>query len=555
MVLVPDTSRRESHVQRRRDWTWFWLFWLALALRMAYLPRAQVLQTEGTTYVTLARHLLHGHEYVGILGEKELVMVSIFPHLIAFLGALIGHLVTAGRVWALLAGAGLVIPTYALGKAMFNRRVGVWAALLVAFHPYLLVYAPLVRVEMPFMFAWLCGIYATWRAIEQGPRQGWWIAMPLCFGGAYLLKSEGAVYFALSFALLALVWARRYPLKVWMSALLLVGTLFLLLTTPMIAWLSAQTGRFTPDTKGIINYTIAIRIAHGMDYHHAAYGLAEGGAPAGPLLDRNRMVKLGVGQKRPALSDPAYRRGMVATLRKELRLLRWPLLGYIWLGLAGLGFLLALIRGEGWATFFPLWYLLPAFFGVSTILFVWTRYLLPIIPLTALWAGYGIEALSDMLAGVWNTSPRTAWRVRRVVGGLLLLLTIGLHPYARTAWVERTTVHDLEQQQAGRWLLTHDPNPEKRIMSTTSQVPYYARGIHVPMPVDSPDLIVQYAARRHVDYVIISAVKDRGRPTAVWLDPNKAPPEWDPIFTNENSPYPRILIYRITQHDCGCGGK
>jgi len=540
-------------VRKRGDWTWLWLFLLALGLRLAYLPRAHVLQTEGTTYVTLARHLLQERAYVGILGETELVMVSAFPHLIALVGSLVGNLVLGGRIIALLASAGLVIPTYLLARDMFHRRVGISAALLVAFHPYLLMYAPLVRVEPPFMLAWLFGIYATWRSLTDGPRNGWWVSVPIFFGISYLLKSEGAVYFALSLLIIALVWLRRYPIGTWGAAFTLQSALFLIIAMPVVVWLSGQTGRITTDTKGIINYTIAIRIARGMDYHHAAYGLAQGGAPAGPLLDRNRMVRLGVGQKRPALDDPAYRQGMLRTLVREARLLRWPLLGYLWIGLAGIGLILGLIRGEGWKVLFPAWYLVPAIIGVSTILFVWTRYLLPVIPLTALWAGYGIDGVAEIVAGAWNTSPPTARRVHRVVVGLILMLVIGLHPYARTAWAQRTVVHDLEQEQAGLWLRTYDPRPDKRIMSTTSQVPYYANGIHVPMPVADRDLILQYAARRGVEYVVISETKDKGRPTAYWRDSHRAPPGWELIFSNQDPQHPVILIYRITQQDCGCG--
>ncbi len=540
-------------MRKRWDWTWLWLFLLALGLRLAFLPRAHVLQTEGTTYVTLARHLLQGTGYVGILGETELVMVSVFPHLIALVGTLVGNLVLGGRIIALFSGAALVIPTYFLGRDLFHRRAGIASALLVAFHPYLLMYAPLVRVENPFMFVWLFGIYATWRALIDGPRGRWWLGVPIFFGGAYQLKSEGAVYFTLSLMLIFLIWYRRYRPGTWAPALLLQSSIFLLIALPVVVWLSGQTGRLTTDTKGLINYTIAIRIAHGMDYHHAAYGLAAGGAPAGPLLDRNRMVRLGVGQKRPALEDPAYRQGMVRTLIRESQLLRWPLLGYLWIGVAGVGVILGLTRRDAWKILFPAWYVIPAFLGVSTILFVWTRYLLPVIPLTALWAGYGVDELAKTIAKAWRTSPRTTGRVYIIGGGLILLFLIGLHPYTRIAWRQRTVVHDLEQEQAGLWLREHDSRPDKRIMSTTSQVPYYAAGVHVPMPVDDRHLILQYMARRHVEYVVISEAKDKGRPTAYWLDPNHAPPGWELLFRNENPRQPAILIYHVKPQNCGCG--
>ncbi len=540
-----------SRRRRSRDWTWVWLFLLALGGRALFLPRSQVLQTEGTTYVTLARHLLAGRGYVGILGETELVMVSIFPHLMAALGVVIGDLVWAGRILALVSSAALVIPVYLLGRDLFMGRAGLWAGLLVALHPYLLEYAPLVRVEAPFMLAWMWGVYATWKAIRGGPQSRWGLGVALFFALAYLLKSEGAVYFALSVLLLAFIWIRRHPLGISLATLGGMAALFLLFSLPMMGWLSWQTGRLTSDTKGIVNYSIARRIARGMDYHHAAYGLGPEGTPVGPLLDRNRLVRVGIGPTSPDLADPAYREGMVAVLRREVGLLLWPLLGRIWLLMAFIGVVVGLGRGEWGQVLFPLWYLIPAVLGVSTILFVWTRYLLPVIPLVALWAGYGVDALADVFLGGFNVTGRTASRVHAFIGLMLVIILIGTHPYLRPTLGNLMQVHDVEQREAGLWLAQYDPSPSKRIMSTTSQVPYYAAGVHVPMPVDDPALIPLYAQRRGVQYVVISEVKDANRPTKVWLDPQKVPEGWELIYDG-GGPGKRIVIYRLSETGCGC---
>ncbi len=525
----------------RWDWTWLGLFLLALAVRLPYLQVARVVQTEGTTYVTLARHLLLSHRYVGILGETELVMVSVFPHGIALLGKILGDTVLAGRILALGCNAALILPLYALARSLFGPRTALWSGLLLALHPYLVAYAPLIRVESPFLCVWLWGIYATWRALRSGPKTSWVIGVPLFFALAYLLKSEGAVYFALSWFLLLLVWLYQGYGRQALAVLFLQGVLFLLLAAPMILWLTRQTGRLTLDTKGIVNYGIAARIASGMDYHRAAYGLEPDGSPAGPLLDRNRLVREGKGPRRPALGRPAYRAGMVRVLLREGRLLLWPLLGRWWILLALWGVLMAWLRGRWAGVLFPLWYLLPACLGVATILFVWTRYLLPVVPLVALWVGYGVDVLVDVVLAALGRPLRSRGYV--VAGGALVFLLVLTHPYTRVAWAMLSTVPDVEQQEAGLWLRQFDPRSDKRIMSTTSQVPFYAEGIHVPMPVDDPERIVKYARRRGVHYVVISEVKDRHRPTRVWLDPANAPPGWELIYEGGSRGH-RVLVYR-----------
>ncbi len=517
------------------------VFLLALAVRFPYIQVAQVVQTEGTTYVTLARHVLSAHRYVGILGETELVMVSLFPHGIAGLTAVLVDAVWAGRVLSLLCNAALVIPLYALGRAWFGRRVALWGSLLLALHPYLVSYAPLIRVESPFLLVWLAGLYTTWRGWEEGPRSRWGMGVPFFFALAYLLKSEGAVYFALSWILLAITWMFQGYGRRALSVLFLYALLFLLLISPMVLWLSRQTGRLTVETKGIVNYSIAARIASGMDYHRAAYGVNADGTPAGPLLHRNELVRSGQGIRHPALQDPAYRAAMVRVVKREWGYLLWPLLGRWWMVVAVWGAGLAILRGRGKTVLFTLWYALPAFFGVSTILFAWTRYLLPLVPLAALWVGYGMDVFLDVMFGAVHVPLRS--QAYTWAGGALILLLVLTHPYTRAAWTLLHTVPDLEQREAGLWLRTFDPAADKRIMSTTSQVPFYAGGIHVPMPVGEVEHIQAYARERDVQYIVISEVKDRNRPVSIWLDPAQAPGGWRLIYKGGGEGH-RILIYQ-----------
>jgi len=540
------TYRRE-----RTQRVWWILALLALAVRVPFLLQAQVLMTEGTTYVTLARNLLAGRGYVGILGETELVMVSAFPHLIAGLGWVLGDLVWAGRLISLLSGALLVVPVYLLGRDLFGEQAGRWAGLLVALHPLLVSYAPLVRVETPFMLAWLFGICATWKAMRSGPGSAWVWGVPIAFGGAYLLKTEGAVYFALSMALLFVTWVGSVPWRRWLPVLIVQSLIFLLLAAPMVGWLSAQTGRLTPDTKGIVNYAIASRIMRGMDYQEAAYGLGPGGSPAGPLLDRNRLVRVAGTSRGLRLDDPAYRRGMIEVLRKELSLLRWPVLSPLWLLFAILGVVAALARGEWRAGLFPAYYLLPALLGVATILFVWTRYLFPVIPLVALWAGNGVAVLADVVTMGFVLRRPAIVRLQNTLGVLLTLMLVLSMPYTRVVLTHLRQVPDQEQQEAGIWLAQEDPSPEKRIMSKTSQVPYYAKGVHVPMPDADPAGILTYAQIRGVDYAVVSEAKDSERSYRVWLDPARAPEGWEAVYQGGDEGR-RIVIYRLPSLGCEC---
>ena len=521
---------------------WAYWFLFGLILRLPYLIGARVLQTEGTTYVTLARHLLAGQGYIGILGDKELVMVSALPWFIAALSKLGVDLVFAGRLISLLAGAGIVALGYLLGKTVLGDRwAGHWAALLIALHPFLGRYAVLVRVESVFTFFWLLGLYATWRALRQRDDWRWPLLMAASFGLAYLLKSEGAVYFAVSWLLLmaAGVWRRR-PKPVWLRQLALSAGLFLLLAAPMIGWLSTQTGRLTLETKGIINFSIGKRIAAGMDYQQAAYGLNPDATAAGPLLHRNALVLAGAPDAKPSFLERSRWPGMLATLRKEARILWSELLApLIWLFVL-VGWAYACRRRRCAGYLFLLLYATIAYLGISTILFVWTRYLFPVVPLAALWAGAGLADLQALLGKRWPRQRR--WLPLAMV--LLALLLVASMPLSRQTWRQLTMVPDREQQTAGIWLRQHDPDPAKRVMAKTSQLPYYSHGVHLPMPDAAPVLVARYAGRVGADYVVVSAAKDGYRPYKIWLNPQNAPAGWQPIYVAESG-RERMVIYRL----------
>ena len=51
-----------------------------------------VVLTEGTTYVTIARNLLAGHGYVGILGAVEPFAPPLYPLLIALVALSLIHI-------------------------------------------------------------------------------------------------------------------------------------------------------------------------------------------------------------------------------------------------------------------------------------------------------------------------------------------------------------------------------------------------------------------------------------------------------------------------------
>ena len=180
---------------------------LALALRLPRFLTAQVVLTEGTTYATIARNLAAGRGYVGILGVRDFFVPPLYPLLMAGLMRLGLDALWAGRLLSLILGALLPLPVYWLTRELSGRRAaGFSAALLIAGHPLLIIYAGRVWSETTYSFLVWCGLCCAWAALT---RKKWTAAAltGLCFGAAYLTRHEGAVYLAVFVVLLVAVGA------------------------------------------------------------------------------------------------------------------------------------------------------------------------------------------------------------------------------------------------------------------------------------------------------------------------------------------------------------
>ena len=571
---------------------------LALALRLPRFLTAQVVLTEGTTYATIARNLAAGRGFVGILGVQDFFVPPLYPLLMAGLVRLGFDPLWGGRLLSLILGALLPLPIYWLARELSGRRsAGLLAALFVAGHPLLIIYAGRVWSETTYTFLIWCGLCCGWAALRRGRPLAAALA-GLCFGAAYLTRHEGAMYMAVFLVLLGgsgiyRLWTQKKRAagaggaeslggpdlpSVRMGgrlALALAG--FAILAGPYIVWLSGQVGRLAWETKSLPNFVTAQRMGTGLSYMEAAYGLTTSGEAAGPFLLRDELL-----QQPPAavaLSPADRMRSALSGLRDETRLFltHWASPLAVVLALLGLlaghwddarlwrsGYavlfsaaLLFLLPGVVWplallplvAIAWPGWdrqalgkagfllaFLLPAVLVISLVPRVYTRYLTPLVGYLALWCGTGLASLSRWAGKMGK--DRAAWVHAARLPLVLLVLAVVLHSIEGgvLAFRPQSVVVDLDQRSGGEWLAAYDPSPDKRIMSVHSQLPYYAGGIHVPTPYASPELVQRYAEARAVDYVVVSSRKISSRPLLEsWLRGEDIPATWQPVYRDPDA--------------------
>ncbi|MFN8454441.1 MAG: glycosyltransferase family 39 protein [Anaerolineae bacterium] len=158
---------------------------LASVLLPANLLATQRFHHDEALYATWALHIVSGHD--PWLTHTPVDKPPLFLYLLAGSMNLLGVTETAARIPSLLATAGTVLLTFALGRRWYGAGVGLTAAWLVALSPFTLLFAPTAFTD-PLLALW---ILAACLAASYG-RAGW---AGVGLGLAIATKQQG-VFFA-----------------------------------------------------------------------------------------------------------------------------------------------------------------------------------------------------------------------------------------------------------------------------------------------------------------------------------------------------------------------
>lgn len=537
--------RRGTRAVPSRPYAALALALAALALRLPGLFSQPVVLTEGTTTITIARNLLAGRGFVGILGTVEPFVPPLYPLLIASLTPLSGDAILSARLISLLAGVALVPATYLLASTLFDRRTGFAAGLLVAGAPLLIEYSSLEWSETLYALLLVLGLAWGWRVVQVGGRRSA-LGAGLCLGLAYLTRVEGALALALvvawslghaSCALAPVRWRRSLASDLWSRRCALAPLLaaFALVAAPYVLWLSLTLDRVTLETKSTLNFVIAGRMAQGESYVDAAYGLDADGRPHGVFLQRTAALS----QQQASDLPPPWSGSRLRQLWDGLRGVRQEMQLYLvsWLFLAAIaaGILRTLMtRASRPATLYLGSFIGLALLTVALVPQVYTRYLFPLFPLLCVWAGVGVGV------GARGLRPHAPTVTVIIVCVLLLSLPRGSTVSSRRAV-------DVDQQRAGVWLAQQAPQGGLRILSVHSQVPFYAGGIHVPMPNGSPAQVLTYADAVQADVLITSPRKLASRPALqAWREGATLPAPWQAVYRDAEAADGELIVWMKT---------
>lgn len=218
-----------------------------LLLRMFLLRYHTVLEGDAFAYASVALKLVEGDLVSGL---RQTIQGQLFPAATAAFYLMTHDIELAPRLVSMVFGTLTILPVYALGTRLFDRRIGLTAGLLVMVQPALTEHSMLGLTEVMYTFFVACVAAVGWRFLTDG---SWRVSLLLggLVGLLALVRPEGVGYGACLAVLLALSTAttrapiHRQALKIALLCLAAASVL-----VPVYAFIWHLTGENAALSKG-----------------------------------------------------------------------------------------------------------------------------------------------------------------------------------------------------------------------------------------------------------------------------------------------------------------
>lgn len=224
----------------KENWILIAVLVFAFILRLYYfiLTRNQVTFWDEAEYLVKAKHWAFGTSDLGWNPLREL-LISLFWAFLYKLG--VNELVIRFTevIFSMLA----VFLTYLVGKELFDKRIGLIAAFLVAVFNHHLFYSSRFLVDIPASVFWLSTIYFFWKGyIKKESKYGVYYA-GLFAGLGFLMHYSLAFLLAIVFIFLLLIEKLEFfkDKRIWIT----LGV-FVLLLLPYVVWSEVNYGKLLP---------------------------------------------------------------------------------------------------------------------------------------------------------------------------------------------------------------------------------------------------------------------------------------------------------------------
>jgi len=230
LEATEERSARRSSAERRGSFIpWLAAHWQIIALvaivvigflvRLYYLHRYTEYTADSYYFMLLARSIKTTFTYT-VRGAAHTKYLPGYPGAIWLGSYVFGGIQNSANILAITGGALTAWVTYGIGKELFDKYVGVIAALIVALQPTFLKWTSLPMTEGVFTLFFALGVYLLLIGVKRGS-----VALRLlgvaCGGYCLLVRWEGVLFLPLAI-LLIIVYFKESKFRWWEAPLMIV---------------------------------------------------------------------------------------------------------------------------------------------------------------------------------------------------------------------------------------------------------------------------------------------------------------------------------------------
>lgn len=470
-----------------------------------------IVGTDVVLFSRLGKNLIEYGRYA--FGENYNLGVYIppgYPLFIGLINLFINNLFVSAKLISLISSCLTIFLFYLIGKELYDEESGLFAALVYAIFPTILIFSVVAYSEVLFFCFLFLSIYLFIISLKKDN-----LSMYILFGIfsaiSYLTKPEGMLLLLLpSLQVFGFfndgLFKQRYLLRC-----LVVLTVFIMVISPYMIFLKNYTGKFTLSGKSNMSILLG-EIGAGEEYQKV---VAATDSPHYKTLftlneekdqlvvwdkKRNRSLKDYI-FKDPVSFAGKYQRNVLIEIKYLIKLL----------SLIILPLFLSFSNKELFKKRTRLIFILFSFlyFVIYPLFIIVERQILIIVLFLILFSSGGFSnsesAISDVLNyyGIRQNKPLSFIR-RNIKPIIVLILAISSLSYLKYSSI-RKAPDPIEHIKAGYFLKNNiSPKYEKlNVMSVKPLVCFYSGSRFTMLPYANSADVINFARLYNVDYIVI----------------------------------------------------
>ena len=438
-----------------------------------------------------------------------------YPIFVGLMDLVFNDLFFSAKIVSFVSSGLSIFLSYLIGKELYDVRSGLFAALLFAVYPVIILLSVQGYADAPFIFLLLLSIYMFIRSLKVD-RIFMYALLGVVFSITFLVRPEGLFILILPSLQLFGIFSNRFSFdKKYLPKISLIFLLFVLLISPYMLLLKDYTGKFTLSGKGNVSMILGEfggdnkyhEIVNAPDnlYDRAAFSLNEDKTQLRAWGKEINFSLIDYVKKDPVAFAKKYQKNVLQEIQVLIKLL--------------IPIMLPLFFAFFYRDLFTdkrrlIFILLPfIFFLIYPLFIIIEKQTLLVVVFLLVFASGGFSnagsEISDMAA--YYSADNSKFpvflekHIKTLIIVILMITSLSYLKYSRFQHFDSAHAKPEEHRMAGEYLnetVSHGYE-ELNVMARKPYVSYYSNSKFTMIPYANVTDVLNYAKLFDVDYIVV----------------------------------------------------